>query len=175
VSGVVPCGERWIALAGEGGHVSFAPVTKQEMKILQALWEEYGHVSAERLLSGLGLELIHRVLTGQRLPAPAITGRALDGSSIACRETVETFCAVLGSVAGNVALTLGATGGMYIGGGIVPRLGRLFTESRFRERFEGKGRLSTYLARIPTWLITEEYPALRGVAAMLDDDMNLQR
>jgi len=175
VSGVVPCGERWIALAGEGGHASFAPVTKQEMKILQALWEEYGHVSAERLLSGLGLELIHRALAGQRLSAPEITGRALDGTSVACRETVETFCAVLGSVAGNVALTLGATGGMYIGGGIVPRLGRLFTESRFRERFEGKGRLSGYLARIPTWLITEEYPALRGVAAMLDDEINLQR
>jgi glucokinase len=178
VSGVIPCGGRWIALAGEGGHASFAPVTKQEMKILQALWEEYGHVSAERLLSGLGLELIHRALAGQRLSAPEITSRALDGSSIACRESVETFCAVLGSVAGNVALTLGATGGMYIGGGIVPRLGRLFTESRFRERFEGKGRLSTYLARIPTWLITEEYPALRGVAAMLDDEpseLNLQR
>jgi glucokinase len=175
VSGVVPCGERWIALAGEGGHASFAPVTKQEMKILQALWEEYGHVSAERLLSGLGLELIHRALAGQRLSAPEITGRALDGSSVACRETVDTFCAVLGSVAGNVALTLGATGGMYIGGGIVPRLGRLFTASRFRERFEGKGRLSSYLARIPTWLITEEYPALRGVAAMLDDDINTQR
>jgi glucokinase len=175
VSGVVPCGERWVALAGEGGHVSFAPVSRQEMKILQALWEEYGHVSAERLLSGLGLELIHRALAGQRLSAPEITGRALDGSSVACRETVETFCAVLGSVAGNVALTLGATGGMYIGGGIVPRLGRLFTGSRFRERFEGKGRLSGYLARIPTWLITEEYPALRGVAAMLDDDINTQR
>lgn len=172
VSGVVPCGGRWTALAGEGGHVSFAPVTKQEMKILQALWEEYGHVSAERLLSGLGLELIHRALAGQRLSAPEITGRALDGSSIACRETVETFCAVLGSVAGNVALTLGATGGMYIGGGIVPRLGSLFTGSRFRERFEGKGRLSSYLARIPTWLIREEYPALRGVAAMLDDIQN---
>jgi glucokinase len=171
VAGVVPCGGRWIALAGEGGHASFAPVTKQEMKILQALWEEYGHVSAERLLSGLGLELIHRALTSQRLSAPEITGRALDGSSIACRETVEAFCAVLGSVAGNVALTLGATGGMYIGGGIVPRLGRLFTESRFRERFEGKGRLSPYLARIPTWLIVEEYPALRGVAAMLDNEL----
>jgi glucokinase len=168
VSGVVPCGGRWIALAGEGGHASFAPVTKQEMKILQALWEEYGHVSAERLLSGLGLELIHRALAGQRLSAPEITSRALDGSSIACRETVETFCEVLGSVAGNVALTLGATGGMYIGGGIVPRLGSLFSGSRFRERFEGKGRLSGYLARIPTWLITEEYPALRGVAAMLE-------
>jgi glucokinase len=172
VAGVVPCGGRWIALAGEGGHASFAPVSKQEMKILQALWEEYGHVSAERLLSGLGLELIHRALTSQRLSAPDITGRALDGSSIACRETVEAFCAVLGSVAGNVALTLGATGGMYIGGGIVPRLGKLFTESRFRERFEGKGRLSPYLARIPTWLIVEEYPALRGVAAMLDNALN---
>jgi glucokinase len=169
VSGVVPCGERWIALAGEGGHVSYAPVTKQEMKILQALWEEFGHVSAERLLSGPGLELIHRVLAGQRLAAPEITSRALDGTSVACRETVETFCAVLGSVAGNVALTLGATGGMYIAGGIVPRLGTLFTGSRFRERFEGKGRLSSYLARIPTWLVTEEYPALRGVAALLDD------
>jgi glucokinase len=174
VAGVVPCGGRWIALAGEGGHASFAPVSKQEMKILQALWEEYGHVSAERLLSGLGLELIHRALTSQRLSAPEITGRALDGSSIACRETVEAFCAVLGSVAGNVALTLGATGGMYIGGGIVPRLGKLFTGSRFRERFEGKGRLSPYLARIPTWLIVEEYPALRGVAAMLDNELNTQ-
>jgi glucokinase len=175
VSGVVPCGERWIPLAGEGGHVSFAPVTKQEMRILQALWEEFGHVSAERLLSGPGLELIHRALAGQRLSAPEITSRALDGSSIACRETVEAFCAVLGSVAGNVALTLGATGGMYIAGGIVPRLGTLFTRSRFRERFEGKGRLGTYLARIPTWLVTEEYPALRGVAAMLDDALQLQR
>jgi glucokinase len=175
VSGVIPCGGRWIALAGEGGHVSFAPVTRQEKKILEALWDEYEHVSAERLLSGPGLELIHRVLAGQRLSAPEITGRALDGSSIACRETVETFCAVLGSVAGNVALTLGATGGMYIGGGIVPRLGRLFTESRFRERFEGKGRLNPYLARIPTWLITEAYPALRGVAAMLDDATQQQQ
>jgi glucokinase len=172
VSGVIPCGGRWIALAGEGGHASFAPVSRQEMTILQALWDEYGHVSAERLLSGMGLELIHRTLSGQRLPAPEITARALDGSSISCRETVETFCAVLGSVAGNVALTLGATGGMYIGGGIVPRLGRLFTASRFRERFEGKGRLSAYLARIPTWLIVEEYPALRGVAAMLDDALH---
>ena len=172
VSGVIPCGERWIALAGEGGHVSFAPVNRQEVKILEALWDEYGHVSAERLLSGLGLELIHRALAGQRLDAPEITRRALDGSSIACRETVEAFCAVLGSVAGNVALTLGATGGMYIGGGIVPRLGSLFHASRFRERFEGKGRLSPYLARIPTWLIVEEYPALRGVAAMLDQSLH---
>jgi glucokinase len=172
VSAVVPAtgpeGTRWLALAGEGGHASFAPVTRQEMRILDALWEEHGHVSAERLLSGPGLEAIHRVLAGERLAAAAITARALDGTCAACRETVEVFCAVLGSVAGNVALTLGATGGMYIGGGIVPRLGSLFHASAFRARFEGKGRLQTYLARIPTWLVTEPYPALRGVAAMLD-------
>jgi len=169
VSGVIPAGNRWIALAGEGGHVSFAPANKEEVAILEALWGEYGHVSAERLLSGMGLELIHRALTGKRIDAPSITGAAIDGSSMDCIKTVQTFCAVLGSVAGNVALTLGATGGMYVGGGIVPRLGKLFTESAFRARFEDKGRLSPYLARIPTYLITEQYPALRGVSAMLSD------
>jgi glucokinase len=169
VSGVIPAGKRWIALAGEGGHVSFAPSTQEEVAILEALWGEYGHVSAERLLSGMGLELIHWALTGKRIDAPDITAAALDGSSRDCVKTVDTFCAVLGSVAGNVALTLGATGGMYIGGGIVPRLGKLFTESAFRTRFEDKGRLSPYLARIPTYVITEQYPALRGVSAMLTD------
>ena len=169
VSGVIPAGGRWVALASEGGHVSFAPADRDEVAILEALWGEYGHVSAERLLSGMGLELIHWALTGRRIGAPVITGAALDGSSADCLRTVETFCAILGSVAGNVALTLGATGGMYIGGGIVPRLGRLFTQSRFRARFEDKGRLAPYLARIPTYLITERYPALRGVSAMLAD------
>ncbi|WP_267873672.1 glucokinase [Massilia sp. Se16.2.3] len=166
VSGVVPAGERWIALTGEGGHASFAPCTRDEFLILERLQEQYGHVSAERLLSGAGLEAIHRVLAGNELGAAAITGGALSGDA-ACLRTVETFCGILGSVAGNVALTLGATGGMYIGGGIVPRLGTLFASSPFRRRFEDKGRLSTYLARIPTWVITEPYPALQGVAALL--------
>jgi glucokinase len=169
VSGVIPAGKRWIALAGEGGHVTFAPSTREEVAILEALWGEYGHVSAERLLSGMGLELIHWAFTGKRIDAPAITRGAIEGSGADCAKTVETFCGILGSVAGNVALTLGATGGMYIGGGIVPRLGRLFAESSFRARFEDKGRLSPYLARIPTYLITEQYPALRGVSAMLAD------
>jgi glucokinase len=168
VSGVIPAGGgRWIALAGEGGHASFSPANREEAAILDLLWDEFGHVSAERLLSGMGLELIHRALSGQRLAAPEITRRALDESCADCRRTVECFCAVLGSVAGNVALTLGATGGMYIGGGIVPRLGAMFTQSAFRRRFEDKGRLSAYLARIPTYLITEQYPALFGVSAML--------
>jgi glucokinase len=167
VAGLVPAGDGWIALPGEGGHASFAPCTRDEWIILEALQAEHGHVSAERLLSGAGIEAIHRVLSGERLSAADITGRALDGRSNACLRSVEAFCGILGSVAGNVALTLGATGGMYIGGGIVPRLGRLFAQSPFRRCFENKGRLSSYLARIPTWVITEPYPALQGVAALL--------
>lgn len=174
VSSTVPIGNgRWIALAGEGGHASFAPVCRAEVRILETLWNEFGHVSAERLLSGSGLELIHRVLTGERLTAAQITASALDGGRQDCRRTVETFCAILGSMAGNVALTVGATGGMYIGGGIVPRLAPLFRQSPFRERFEDKGRLSGYLARIPTWVVTDPYPALRGMGALLDERIGL--
>lgn len=169
VSGIVPVGERWAVLASEGGHASFAPGNDTEIEILQQLWREHGHASAERLLSGPGLELIHRVMSGQALNAAEITRRALDGADAACVRTVDCFCGVLGSVAGNVALTLGATGGMYIGGGIVPRLGALFSGSPFRARFEEKGRLAPYLARIPTFLITEEYPAFLGVSAILSE------
>jgi glucokinase len=167
VSGVVQVGGHWMALAGEGGHASFAPNTDDEVVLLQALRREFGHVSAERVLSGTGLEGIHRILNDEVLSAAAITGRALGSKDGACLRTIGCFCGVLGSVAGNVALTLGATGGMYIGGGIVPRLGKLFAQSTFRQRFEDKGRLAPYLARIPTWLITEPFPALFGVAAML--------
>lgn len=167
VSGIVPMGKTWAALASEGGHVSFAPCSQDEVKLLQALWQQFEHVSAERLLSGKGLEMICQAISGLTLDAAEITRRALHGNCAASRQTVEHFCAILGSVAGNVALTLGATGGMYIGGGIVPRLGRLFAESAFRSRFEGKGRLSAMLAQIPTYLITEEYPAFIGVSAML--------
>ena len=81
---------------------------------------------------------------------------------------MELFCAVLGTAAGNLAITLGARGGVYIGGGIAPRLGDFFNQSAFRPRFEARGRFSSYLAAIPTWVITAANPALRGVAAALD-------
>jgi glucokinase len=171
VSGLVPAGGRWVALASEGGHASFAPGDEFEDDILKRMRSEFGHVSAERLLSGPGLELIYRCLSGQALGASEITRRAQDGSCADCVRSVDVFCGVLGSVAGNVALTLGATGGMYIGGGIVPRLGELFVRSPFRARFEAKGRLSAYVARIPTYLITEQYPAFLGVAAILSGQM----
>jgi glucokinase len=169
VSGIVPMDGRWAALASEGGHASFAPADDIEIAIMQQLWRAHGHASAERLLSGPGIELIHRVVSSQTLSAAEITQRALDGADPDCMRSVDIFCGVLGSVAGNVALTLGATGGMYIGGGIVPRLGALFADSPFRERFEAKGRLHAYLARIPTFLITEQYPAFLGVSAILSE------
>ena len=172
VSSIAPAGDgRWIALAGEGGHVSFAPSDRAEMRLLDALWNEFGHVSAERLLSGAGLELMHRVLAGEALQAAQVTAGALGGDA-ACRRTVEAFCAILGGVAGNIALTVGATGGMYIGGGIVPRFGPLFRQSAFRARFESKGRMSAYLAPIPTWLVTDPYAAFTGMAALLAEEVD---
>jgi len=132
------------------------------------------HVSFERLLSGPGLELIYRALAeraGVRaasgLSAPEITRRALGGTDPVCADTLDAFCAMLGTAAANLAVTLGALGGIYIGGGIVPRLGEIFDRSRFRQRFEDKGRFSAYLAQIPTWVITAESATFHGVSAIL--------
>jgi glucokinase len=171
VSGISPVGAHWAALASEGGHASFAPFDDTEDTLLRELRSLHGHVSAERLLSGAGLEFIHRTLACETLAAADITRRALAGSCSDSARPVDVFCAILGGVAGNVALTLGATGGMFIGGGIVPRLGRLFEQSPFRARFEAKGRLGGHVARIPTYLITEEYPAFLGVSAMLSEQL----
>lgn len=179
VSGIVPAGQSWIPLCSEGGHVTFSPADETELDILRLVWQEYPHVSAERLISGMGLELMYRALQklagnvqASELSAAEISRRALDRSCAVCLKTVEYFCAMLGTVAGNLAMTLGATGGMYIGGGIVPRLGPLFAESAFRRRFEAKGRFAGYLAQIPTYLITAEYPAFLGVSAILDERLS---
>lgn len=178
VSGIVPCGNHWIPLSSEGGHVTFSPADEAELEMLRLIWKQYPHVSAERLISGMGLELMYRcwsALDGQQeneeLNAAEITARALDRSCPACMKTVASFCAMLGTVAGNLAVTLGATGGMYIGGGIVPRLGQVFAESAFRQRFEAKGRFANYLAQIPTYLITAEYPAFLGVSVILSEKL----
>ena len=172
VSGLIAADERWIALASEGGHVGFTPSDEREIEVLRFAWREYSHLSAERLLSGSGLELIYRALASRTrkaepLQAAEITRRALDGSCTICSETVECFCAMLGTFAGNLAVTLGAQGGVYVGGGIVPRLGRIFLQSPFRERFEQKGRFSNYLAQIPTYIITADYPAFLGCSVLL--------
>jgi len=178
VSGLIPGKDgRWTALLSEGGHVSFSPVDAREMAILEHAWTEFEHVSAERFMSGVGIELIYRGLCKYRgapvehVAVPEIVGRALAAECALCVETVETFCRMLGTVAGNLGVTLGALGGIYIGGGIVPRLGERFDRSGFRARFEQKGRFSDYLARIPTYVITAEYPAFVGVAAILAEKL----
>ncbi|WP_423708237.1 glucokinase [Undibacterium sp. WLX3042] len=180
VSGIVPAGKQWVPLSSEGGHVSFSPVDAAEVELLTVIWREFPHVSAERLISGMGLEIIYRALgelrgdtTDVDLSAADISRRAIDGSCARCRQTITHFCGMLGTAAGNLAMTLGATGGVYIGGGIVPRLGDLFLQSDFRQRFEAKGRFANYLADIPTFLITAEYPAFLGVSAILSEKLSL--
>jgi glucokinase len=173
ISALIPDEGRWVALDSEGGHVTFAPASERELAILRFAWRHHPHVSAERLMSGIGLALVYRALAERAgiapepLGVPAIIASALAGRCPVCVETVECFCEMLGTVAGNLALTLGALGGVYIGGGIVPRLGDFFERSGFRRRFEQKGRFSGYLTQIPTWTITAEFPALLGVAALL--------
>jgi glucokinase len=171
VSGLIPAGDGWVALGTEGGHASFAPRDERELQILRHALTQFPHVSFERLLSGPGIELIHRALArgrrGEPLAAPEITRRALDASDAACVRALEAFCAMLGTAAANLAVTLGAFGGIYIGGGIVPRLGAFFDRSPFRARFEDKGRFSDYVRRIPTYVVTAEQATLVGVAAIL--------
>lgn len=181
VSGLVPHAQAtgsasWIPLRGEGGHVTLSAATAREHAVLAELGRHWRHVSAERAISGPGLVNLHRALTaidrsGASEPAlePAdITERALHGDNV-CGEALDMFCALLGSVAGNLALTLGAQGGIYIGGGIVPRLGSWFEQSSFRQRFEDKGRFSSYLASIPVFVIhAHQSPALSGAAQALD-------
>jgi len=177
VSGLVPVPGGWTALSSEGGHVTFSPANELELAILQYAWREFEHVSAERFLSGSGVELIHRALSdvlGQpaaNLSAPEISRRALSGECPMASQVLDVFCGMLGTVAGNLAVTLGAQGGVYIGGCIVPRLVERFARSPFRRRFEQKGRFETYLAAVPTYVITADYPAFLGVSAILSEKL----
>lgn len=174
VSALIPAGDGWISLGSEGGHTSFAPRDDHEIAVLRFAWNELDHVSFERLLSGAGMALMYRALADAAgvvaapLAAPDITERALAGTDRICADTLGVFCALLGTAAANLAVTLGAYGGIYIGGGIVPRLGAYFDRSRFRTRFEQQGRFSDYLRAIPTFVITAERGTFNGASAILD-------
>ena len=173
VSGLIPTRAGWVPLQGEGGHTSLCPADEREADILRIVWREYKHVSTERLVSGIGLGNLYRAvaeLNGRARDAlsPAeITEGALKENNPLCIEVLNTFCGMLGTAAANLTLTLGARGGLYIGGGIVPRLGAYFDQSPFRRRFEDKGRFSDYLAAIPTYVITAATPAFLGAAQAL--------
>jgi glucokinase len=176
VSGLVPAGGRRVALATEGGHVTLAAADMREDAVVAALRTARGHVSAERAISGPGLVNLYRTIavldgaTPDDLAPHQVSARAIAGEDTHCAEALAMFASMLGTVAGNLALSLGARGGVYIGGGIVPRLGADFDAARFRARFEAKGRFVAYMANIPTYVITRAQPALLGLAALLTED-----
>lgn len=174
VGALVRVGASWVPIPSEGGHVTMAPGDARESAVLDLMRRRFDHVSAERVISGPGLVNLYNALCEtEGVPAASytaaqITDAGTGGRDPRCAETVAMFCAMLGTVAGNLALTLGAHGGVYISGGIVPKLGVAFTHSAFRTRFEAKGRMRTYLAPIPTYVITHAVPAFLGAASLLD-------
>jgi len=175
VSGLVPASEHWIPLQGEGGHVTLAMMSEREIAALAQLRQRFSHVSAERVLSGPGLVNLYDALCAVDglVPDPLtpkdVTERALSGTCRLSLETVSMFCALLGTMSGNLVLTLGAVGGLYIGGGIVPQLGTFFKNSAFRDRFEDKGRYADYLADIPIYVIRTPLPAFIGLTRAFID------
>ncbi len=179
VSGLIPskgCG--YTALAGEGGHVSFSPFDQTEIHIWQYASRKYGHVSAERFLSGAGLSLIYEALADREgierpvLGPAEISKQALNGSSPLARLSLDIFCAMLGTVSSNLALTLGARGGVYLCGGIIRRFIDYFLTSPFRNRFESKGRFEGYLAAIPVYIVLTAQPGLSGAAVALGNALD---
>jgi glucokinase len=172
VGGLLPVGTRWQPIPGEGGHASLAPQDEVEDAILVHLRARFGHVSAERVLSGPGLINLATALAAiegveLEIDDPLQVGeRARSGECRFCGAALGRFSAMLGAAAGDLALTLGARGGIYIGGGLVKRLGDLFDDARFRAAFVAKGRLERFLVPIPTYLVTRRDPGLLGAAAL---------
>lgn len=174
VAALVHSGRRWQAIAGEGGHVSLSPQTEREAAVMFALQRRFGHASAERAVSGQGLVWLHDALA--ELDGAIVATTGLDGAEVArraphdprCAEALALFFAFLGTTAGNLALTLGARGGVYFGGGVLPKLARELAASGWRERFVGKGRFRGYLEAVPVHLIVStRHPPLRGAAQAL--------
>lgn len=183
VSGLLPSGAHgFTPISGEGGHVTLSAGDEREAAVVHWLRQRFGHASAERALSGPGLVNLYEACcalsaaTALTLRPSEVVARARHDNDACCRMALGLFCSFLGGAAGNLALTLGARGGVYIGGGIAPRILTEIERSTFRERFEGKGRFSEYLSGIPTAVIDATVPpALRGAAFALDDRAAMQR
>lgn len=162
----------WIPVASEGGHVTLAASTQREWDIINHLADS-GHVSGESVISGQGLESLHRTirtlegLDPLERKASDIADCGLSGTDPLCREALDIMCAMLGTLAGNLALTTGSFGGVYILGGILPQMVDFLKASQFRERFESKGRLSSWMKPIPTLLVTHPFPAFPGLIGLL--------
>jgi glucokinase len=174
VSALIPGNREPVFIQGEGGHVTMAAADEREAAVLALMRRRFDHVSAERFLSGPGLVNLYNALSelsgepAAPLTAAQITNAGIEDEYPRAREATAMFCTMLGTIAGNLALTVGARGGIYIAGGIVPKLGAAFAQSNFRARFEAKGRFRGYLAAIPTYVVTHPEPALLGAAKLLE-------
>jgi glucokinase len=172
VSALIPTAAGPKPIPGEGGHATMPPADAHESAVLDLMRTRFDHVSAERVLSGPGLVNLYNALCelahvpAASLTAAQITDPRTGAGDEYAREVTAMFCAMLGTVAGNLALTLGARGGIYIAGGIVPKLGDAFATSQFRARFEAKGRFQTYLAAIPTYIVVHPFAALLGASKL---------
>lgn len=175
MSGLVrTAGGGRVPLSSEGGHVTLAAFDDRETEILAAVRRRFGHVSAERVLSGPGLVNLYNAVAEVRgltadpaISPPECTDRGLQRTCPISTEALDLFFTMLGTVAADLALTLDARGGIYIGGGIIPRMTDAFIQSSFRTRFEDKGRFGTYLGAIPTFVIVRSLPAFAGLAALV--------
>jgi glucokinase len=177
VAGLAPCGDDWVAIAGEGGHVDLAAIEDLEIEVLKVVRSERGRVSAESLLSGPGLKRLYRALCTVEGVSPLalepaeVTRYALEGEDQKqrklCRLTAEMFVSLLAGFAGNVAITFGARGGLYLGGGVLGKLRPFYSDLSFRQRFEARGRMADFVRAMPTFLITAQTPALTGAASRL--------
>ena len=175
VAGLKEVGENWLPLPGEGGHAALSAVSDLDIAVLQELRKTSDFIYWESILCGSGLESLYRahsVLAGENntLRDFEITRQALAGEKVA-EQTLEHFCELLGRAASNAALTLGARGGVYIAGGIIPRFPEFFAESKFREAFETNVKMVDYLQQIPTYLVVAENPGLIGASAALHNPL----
>jgi len=173
---LAPVRSGWKIIPTEGGHCSFAPTTDKEIAILQCMRREFDHVSIEHILSGIGLVRIYKALASiddvkaENLQPADISNRALAHQDPLCEATLETFCNILGSVAGDKALSWGALGGIYLGGGIVPKIAHYLPQTDFIKRYVHKGIMRGYVEDIPVHMVTNDKAALVGAAAWLVDN-----
>jgi len=174
VACLVPGFGKPVVIPSEGGHATLAGMCDREDEIIKQSRRRFGHVSAERVVSGAGLENIYQsiiTLDGLLLAprsAADITKSALCGDCPVAHEALAKFCTFLGSFAGNLVLTLGARGGAYIAGGISPRILDFLARSEFRDRFEAKGRLRPYLERVPSYVVVHPAAAFLGLRSIAD-------
>lgn len=165
---------RFVTVAGEAGHSTCPAASESDEEIIRHLRKRFDHVSIERVLSGPGLQNLYSALaeiSGTDVPerrASEIAEAGLQGSCEVCSRAVDAFCEMLGTVAGNLALTFGAVGGVYIAGGIVPRILQRLQRSGFEDRFLAKGRYRAYLQNIPVYVIVHPQASLVGLAAYFD-------